>query len=291
MTLVIEMKNMYENLRENLEEIIEYWEDDVRDEDVSELPKDGLKVAIKENDSFKLYRYMPPNYFNIRNIEAQTLHLSPNGVLNDVFEGMTETTDEIPHYKYEKLKDLAYMCCMTEKPDNILMWSHYAQKHEGVCVEYDLKLLGNEPFHILDHIFPVVYKDNRQYKRNFESLIKSLDELRESIVKQYEYEGEEALDDVLPLFLTKGKIWEYEKEWRIIYTKKQMYDINEEELYGCNLRFRCISAVYLGYRIHPEIRRNILEICERISTDRKKVSVYQSKIAKENYELSFDKLY
>lgn len=30
------------------------------------------------------------------------------------------------------------VCCFTTKPDNLLMWAHYADEHKGVCLEFDL---------------------------------------------------------------------------------------------------------------------------------------------------------
>lgn len=38
------------------------------------------------------------------------------------------------------------------------MWSHYANKHTGFCVEYDISLLDN--FYKLN-LFPVLYSNNR----------------------------------------------------------------------------------------------------------------------------------
>ena len=35
------------------------------------------------------------------------------------------------------LNGFAYFC-MAENPDNILMWSHYADSHKGVCLKFDL---------------------------------------------------------------------------------------------------------------------------------------------------------
>ena len=35
------------------------------------------------------------------------------------------------------LNGFAYFC-MTKEPDNILMWSHYADSHKGVCLKFDI---------------------------------------------------------------------------------------------------------------------------------------------------------
>lgn len=282
---------MYNKLREDLEDIFEYWESDVCDDDVSDLSKEKLKDVLEQSDSFKLYRYMPTEYFNIRNIETQTIHLSSNGVMNDAFEGLPETNNEMTATQLKQLGNLAYMVCLTESNNNLLMWSHYARNHEGICVEYDLKLLKDDPHRIIEHTFPVVYRRNRHYLRDIESLITSHNDLCISIRDEIDYCGTERLDDILPMFLCKSKEWEYEKEWRILYTLKQMYEINSQELYACNLGFSCISAVYLGCRIHPEIRKNILEICERNSKDSFRISVYQAKLSNLTYEILFDKIF
>lgn len=280
---------MYKESRDAMSEILEYWED-IRDEDVSDFPKNRLSEKILFCDSFKLYRYMPAEYFNIRNIETQKIHLSPNGTMNDIFEGVPESLDDLSYSKLQEINDLAYMTCMTESNDNILMWSHYAKNHEGVCVEFELKRLKEDTFHILEHLFPIVYREHRHTKRDINSLAESHRELKKAIAGRYKYDGEEYLDDILPLFLIKSKDWEYENEWRILYTKKQMYDIDKEELYQGNLNFECLSAVYLGYRIHPEVKKNIIEICQRISTKEAPISVYQAKLAPKSYQIVFEKL-
>jgi len=33
--------------------------------------------------------------------------------------------------------------CLTERPDDPLMWAHYSNSHQGICVGYDLELLSN----------------------------------------------------------------------------------------------------------------------------------------------------
>lgn len=280
----------YADLRAKLKEVLEYWNSDIRDEDVSDFPQYYLSYAISKSNSFKLYRYMPTEYYNIRNLETQIIHLSCNGKMNDVFEGLPETSDEVSQSKLKRLEDLALMVCMSECNNSNLMWSHYARNHEGICVEYDLKRLENDPHKILNNLFPIVYRNQRHIIRNIDSLVDSHLALNKAIAEHYEYDGNECLDDILPLFLTKSLDWEYEKEWRIVYTKKQMYDVDEKELYDGNLKFECISAVYLGYRIDPTKKTHILEICGRFNENGQNVSVYQSKLSKTSYDIEFEKL-
>lgn len=280
---------MYDSLRENLLDKYEAWGQDIRDEDVMDLCISDIRNLINDSNEFKLYRYVSPDYFNIRNIETQQIHLSPNGVLNDVYEGLVVDKEKANYQKFQELKELAYMTCLTESNDNILMWSHYAKGHTGICIEYDLKTLVNDKYQILNHIFPVIYDNDIILERNIPKMIESYKSIKTAI------DIDEALDnklfnDIIPLFLIKSKVWEYEREWRIIYSLKQMYDENDETLYSGNIPLNCISGIYLGLKIHPEIKRNILEICERISNDDKHIDVYQAKISGDRCTIEFDKV-
>ncbi len=282
---------MYSKLRTELKDKFEYYEGSIIDDDVTDLAEYDLKDAISDCESFKLYRYMPAKYFNIRNIETQTVHLSPNGTMNDVFEGLPILSQDLNCFDLKQLDDLAYMVCMSETKQSTLMWSHYADNHKGICVEFDLKRLKEDPCGIISHIFPIVYRDERFPMRNIESLIDSHKLLRRAIEDEEDYSGDEALDDILPLFLIKSRDWEYEKEWRILFSKKQMYDINEKTLYAGNLSFKCISAIYLGYRIDSEVEKNIIEICKRISTKEEKISVYKERPSTDTFAIEFDLLH
>lgn len=282
---------MFNELRCRLKEKFEYWGQEIRDEDVMDFGEYDLHEIIQSQQSFKLFRYLPTTYYGIRNVEKQVIHLSQNGVMNDVYEGIPSSQEELSYFQIKKLSDLASMTCFTETNSNTLMWSHYANNHEGICVEYDLKLLQADPFGICKHLFPVIYSDTRPVNRNIHSLIESHFALKKAIDECYVYDGGERLDDILPMFLTKGTEWAYEREWRIVFTKKQIYDIDEEILYFGNIHFPCVTAIYLGYRIHPEIKVNLIEIADRISSaEKRKIQVYQAKLESTGYGILFDKV-
>lgn len=284
----------YAKYRNKLKEIIE----EVVDEGI--VPDSALEeffYFVRDNwgnDDLKLYRYSPADYYNIRNFETGKLRLTNNGVLNDVYEGIpydeyhTLTPDKI-----NALSELAYLKSFSEDPSNVLMWSHYADKHHGFCVEYDLSLIdGNSP--LLNHIFPVVYSEKRNTRSDIVAMAKELKHLIYDIAENNIHDGDGYLDDITSLFLTKGKAWEYEKEWRIVYTKKQIYDINELDLYNYIIPFDYASKVYLGYRMDPTIRKNISEIVQRINTKREDshlppITIAQVKLQKDSYDIGFER--
>ncbi len=52
-----------------------------------------------------------------------------------------ETIKKQMQGRLSSLKDSLRICCFSEQPDSILMWSHYAQDHKGFCVEYSAESL------------------------------------------------------------------------------------------------------------------------------------------------------
>ena len=281
---------MFEYLREHLKETLEYWDSDVVDDDVLDFSKQIFPEVLKGCDHFFLYHYASADYYNIRNVEMKSIHLSPNGVMNDIYEGLPSGNESISYDKLQKMWDMAYMTCLSEAHDNNLMWSHYADGHKGFCIRYDLKRLRQDSYQIREHIFPVIYEEKRRIFKQLDSLLECHQELKKAIKEEYVYDYPEPLDDILPMFLTKGLDWEYEREWRIIFTLKQMYDRDDPILYTGNLYFPCISALYLGYRIDPIVKQDLIEISRRISGDVLPVEVYQAGLKEDSYDVLFERI-
>ena len=95
------------------------------------------------------------------------------------------------------------ICCFSAVRDNILMWSHYANKHQGFCLEF-----ANERN---DERFGVELRDDGQYE---EPMV--------SAPLQVEYSDIYPVANLIhdnvskEIFLTKAKEWAYEEEWRLI---------------------------------------------------------------------------
>ena len=80
------------------------------------------------------------------------------------------------------------ICCFSEIPDSILMWSHYANGHKGFCIGYDTSEAK------IKELYPVFYHEN------FFPIIKT---------------GKD-INDFKFNSLIKYKDWKYENEWRLI---------------------------------------------------------------------------
>jgi hypothetical protein len=80
--------------------------------------------------------------------------------------------------------------CLAKRRDSALMWAHYAQKHQGICLEFDA---GHQQVGLA---YPVRYQDNFP-------LIEM-----------------DALGDprrlINEMLLTKSREWAYEEEYRLL---------------------------------------------------------------------------
>lgn len=136
--------------------------------------------------------------------------------------------------------------CVTENPTNNLMWSHYANSHNGFCIEWDGSAMSPEK---------VTYQDK----------LPTLDllELIESTI------GLRAKEEIASQAWLSLKIklneWEYESEYRIHLSNRAQSWIVRDLGKLALVRFQpeWIKSIIFGYRM-PEktrdyIRRNMPE--------------------------------
>ncbi len=96
-----------------------------------------------------------------------------------------------------KSRDSLRICCFSEDPSSILMWSHYTEDHKGLCLEYDLTAWMSTPAFRILH--PVHYTDTR---------FDATEHLNPG------YETNPYLSTAAAC--NKAKDWAYEREWRIV---------------------------------------------------------------------------
>ncbi len=93
--------------------------------------------------------------------------------------------------------------CLANDADNILLWSHYADGHEGYCLQFDKK-----PFENHTTIWPLeVGYDAHNKFPPYREFVEVLDK-----------GGEELAKHVLGV---KAKEWEYENEYRAFICKEE----------------------------------------------------------------------
>ena len=171
--------------------------------------------------------------------------------------------------------------CFTEKKDNLLMWSHYANSHRGFVLEF-------KPKHS--------YFDRRKKKTQ---IAEHLKKVRYSI-KRPEFvffdnnlSQEQMVDNWVGNFIwVKSEHWEYEKEWRIITTLNTSDKTIQKSGLPIHLfyfPYDAIKNIFLGCKMEREIK---IEIVNLIKTQEKlkHICIYQALPHEKNYSLEFKEL-
>lgn len=145
--------------------------------------------------------------------------------------------DPTQKQQMERATESIGIFCLSARNDSLLMWSHYADGHRGICLEFSTsqdQLFGCR----LD---PVVYEEHPEL---FVGDTINLDWARKYLT-------------------TKARDWSYEQEWRIMYSTPGAQTAPPKEL----------SAVILGCSISISDRQ---EVVEWVSARRVPTRVYQA---------------
>jgi hypothetical protein len=126
--------------------------------------------------------------------------------------------------------------------DSILMWSHYANNHQGFCIGYHEEKLrtGNEFGFGRSQYVNYIRKDEMPFIDPME-----VDHLKRIFIES----GTKAYD------------WKYEKEYRLHKTFFDGAPTPTERKIWVN--DDCIAEVVIGLRINPKHREKIVRICKK----------------------------
>src|SRR5690625_7651294 len=114
---------------------------------------------------------------------------------------MREITQLVRQHSFTARQKDIKICSFSTRVDSLLMWGHYADSHQGICVEYDVKeIIRNKQ--IPHSLFPVIYDD---------SPLDIAEHLENKI------EAAEHSEDLATLLATRNaQDWAYEHDWRLL---------------------------------------------------------------------------
>lgn len=178
----------------------------------------------------KLYKYYSSTFNLEKYLNSPTIRLSQLNALNDPFEGFITqdvlnelankfhttlssnkemTRSEIRESKQHVLRliNSVGITSLSETSRNLLMWSHYASEHKGVCIGYKLPLIHP---HKNKSIEPPEFK-----KVNYDSQL--FDHEHINLLNRKDIDTNEIFSQIAERILTtKSDGWTYEKEYRYI---------------------------------------------------------------------------
>jgi hypothetical protein len=206
------------------------------------LTEDHLKTSLKEW-LHEQYTYLPSVVVKLvllGFVKALKRRVGPQGVeiactmINGVTRGILDAF-------YQGLNENIGVLSLTEKPDDLLMWAHYAQNHKGFVIEFDGK---HEYFHRQDNP-----SDDFHYVRKVNYSI-----FRPNICLTPE--------TATVMLLTKSEDWKYEQEWRMLSWLEDSSVINEvdgEPIHLFSFSPTCITGIIFGCRMLPQSRKEMIE--------------------------------
>lgn len=159
------------------------------------------------------------------------------------------------------------VCCFSKYDNIILMWSHYANHHKGICLGFRAtessamarnKKEYSMPLYIPGTTVPISYEFNRvHYKENDIPLIRQFGKESENI------------NVACKQLVTKSCDWQYEKEYRMILrndsseptpnsnSRDRIYQYNREDL----------KKVIFGCKITKDIAQRVYDIINKENLD------------------------
>ena len=160
---------------------------------------------------------------------------------------------------------------LSETPDNLLMWSHYAEDHTGFVLMLD----GSDDFFRGDNpLLGFAKPEPVQYKLERPST--TIEEVTMS-----------------EIFFTKGSDWQYEKEWRYL---KYLNDADERCKDANNLDAnifwlppKCIVGVILGGYRSKELENKIVAL-RRDDPEFKHLQIQQAGASTTRYQLQIKEI-
>lgn len=207
------------------------------------------------NDPFDCYPYIDTSLTKLEileNIDTNPL-INSRSIDNNIRKKFLRKYEK--QNKYENSKDQKKVdwtkslrnlgvVCLSEDNSNILMWSHYAASHTGVCIGISTKDSK------LGYYKKVIYSDKRP---TFTAYQKANPINREMI--------EQAL-------LKKAKAWEYEREWRcfVLNAKKREVLIPKES----------IKHIFLGINVKESFKEELKSEINSNNLDIELIQLYQN---------------
>lgn len=134
----------------------------------------------------------------------------------------------------DRLEEIAGLLCLTESHENLTMWAHYGDKHQGMVIGFD----ATHPYFQNSsgsagapcHLKPVIYYGSRP---------------------KLTWSGLKSED----IFLAKGEDWKYEREWRMFAQLDKASSIKQTEAGPVHLfpyPHESVTKVIMGCRATPE---------------------------------------
>jgi hypothetical protein len=209
-----------------------------------------------------VYKYLGTSEYHLDCLENSYLFHSEFTNFNDPFDcynqliGFNKAAKKKLSKREQEFNNklkTAGICCFSRRNDSILMWSHYADKHQGFCLAFSSNshLKGVNPLDV-------------NYTTDFTTL-------------NFHYDGQDA---IFNLIYTKSSEWSYEEELRTI-----LYDFTDINSRKVKFNPTDLKAIYLGAKCSINFKEKIISILKNKYSSA--VELYESYTSINSFTIEF----
>jgi hypothetical protein len=216
------------------------------------------------NDPFDCY---PLAEYNGSDEEIKT-HLRPKAqrlfsaassgdvenAMNELLADKDKFNSAVAKFSAQDSLDDTKIYCLTASPTSILMWSHYAEYHRGICLGFDAKV-GT----IFGRASKVEYVDKR--------LVINL------LADNPDYKA-----NVRKSFFEKSKDWHYEEEYRIL---------SPDDNYIHHYEPHDLKKIIFGAKISQEDKATVMQWYEELDFQ---PELFQAQLHGSRYQIQIEPL-
>lgn len=218
------------------------------------IKEGSLEKYWSSSDIKKIRKYASLNVKTKE--ERKAINLATDEQLLSFFQNGTYALEAY----FEMLEKKIGVLSLTKNRDNLLMWSHYANEHEGFVVEFD--------------------KEHTYFNQNKNTLAS----LRRVNYNEIRPEIEIDLNEnQIEIFLTKSKKWEYEEEFRV-FNKLKNADFIKGDIHLFSFPKDLIKSIYMGVRME-EKNKNIIRKIIKNNSNFAHVKLYDMSLSEKKFTL------
>jgi hypothetical protein len=211
----------------------------------------------------RVYKFLS-SHFALQNIERKRLKISEFTDLNDPYElsGVDGLDDDIAEILIPHLQSYGLLC-FSKNWNNPLLWSHYGDKHKGMCLGFDINtsVKIREPF----------YVEQRQ----------KLGDVRAALQNYLAGRPQEFQAIIDKILLTKFRAWNYEDEVRVFLRRANQDGDYYFYLFDENIR---LTQVIAGLRC--DVPSNTIE--EKLRSYPEHIEIVKAKLSPNSFEVIAD---
>lgn len=194
--------------------------------------------------------------------------------LSEIKEQIRTASNEAMQKSRNMISQQCRVTCLSERMDSPLMWSHYANKHYGFCLEYDFTHTMVRRYPDLNMakimLLPVIYSEKRPLLSKAITNPKYMVEyMRTKKIPN------EVIESIVYGMLFKSADWSYEREWRII-------GINMDKPF---MKLPPARKLFLGANIEDTAKEQLIAIARK-----KHIPVFQMYLAPDKYKFEYHQI-